>query len=308
MAALSIPLFLLPSLAAAYTFKFTSVPTQCQELSLAIEGQGSPPYKVLIIPVGPSTAPNNVEVRTVIDQTFPNNGTTISFPLRFPTNSQFVAVVRSSTLVSSSFRPHTRPAAQVSDQSGFGSGGTSVSVTVQSSSNSSCYDTSQTVQPQFVFSLYPDKSLTQCSTTRLWWDNTTVQGYAIKKPPFRDHSALTSRIFSIPTFQGLIPGGQSFQIPQGDISSIDGQGTGFSWIPSVRAGSTVIITAGDNRGSGNGGSAPFIVGYGDNSCLNNNSPSSTPGSPAGGSYPTSTNGSGQGGHSSGFVFSLGISP
>jgi hypothetical protein len=94
MISFSIPLFLLPSLAAAYTFKFTSVPTQCKEVSLAIEGQGSPPYEVLIIPVGPSTAPNNVEVRTVVDQTFPDNGTTVSFPLRFPTNSQFVAVVR----------------------------------------------------------------------------------------------------------------------------------------------------------------------------------------------------------------------
>lgn len=94
MISFSIPFFLFPSLAAAYTFKFTSVPTQCQELFLLIEGQGSPPYEVLIIPVGPSTAPNNVEVRTVVDDTFPNNGTTVSFPLRFPTNSQFIAVVR----------------------------------------------------------------------------------------------------------------------------------------------------------------------------------------------------------------------
>ena len=98
MAFFSIPIFLFPSLAAAYTFKFASVPTQCQELSLAIEGQGSPPYEVLIIPVGPSTAPNNVEVRTVVDKTFPNNGTIVSFPLQFPTNSQFVAVVRVFTL------------------------------------------------------------------------------------------------------------------------------------------------------------------------------------------------------------------
>lgn len=110
MVSLSIPFFLLPSLAAAYTFEFTSVPTQCQELSLAIDGQGSPPYQVLIIPVGPSTAANNVEVRTVIDQTFPNNGTTISFPLRFPANSQFVAVVRLLTLTPFLFRPYTRPA------------------------------------------------------------------------------------------------------------------------------------------------------------------------------------------------------
>lgn len=184
MAYFSIPLFLFPSLAAAYTFKFTSIPTQCQELSLSIDGQGSPPYTVLIIPVGPSTAPNNVEVRKVVYQTFPNNSTTVSFPLRFPTNSQFVATVRFFTPASSSLCPHIRLPAKVSDQSGFGTGGTSVSVTVQSSSNSSCYDTSQSVQPQFVFSLLPDKSLTQCSSTRLWWDNSTVQGYVIWKLPF----------------------------------------------------------------------------------------------------------------------------
>ena len=72
----------------------------------------------------------------------------------------------------------------------------------------------------------------------------------------------------------------------------------------------MIITAGDSRGRGNGGSAPFIVGYGDNTCLNDNSPSSTPGSPAGGSYPTSTGSSSvqEGNGSSGFVSFLLTSP
>lgn len=183
MAYFSIPLFLFPSLAAAYTFKFANVPTQCQELSLSIDGQGSPPYTVLIIPVGPSTAPNNVEVRRVVYQTFPNNSTTVSFPLLFPANSQFVAAVRFFTPALFSLCLHVCLPTQVSDQSGFGTGGTSGSVTVQSSSNSSCYDSSQSVQPQFVFNLLPDKSLTQCSSTRLWWDNSTVQGYVIWKLP-----------------------------------------------------------------------------------------------------------------------------
>jgi len=39
----------------------------------------------------------------------------------------------------------------------------------------------------------------------------------------------------------------------------------------------------------------FIVNQGDNSCLTGSSPSSTPGSPAGGAYPTSTSGAGTGG-------------
>lgn len=57
----------------------------------------------------------------------------------------------------------------------------------------------------------------------------------------------------------------------------------------------MVLLGGDNRGPGSGGSATYIVNYGDNSCLSDQSPSSTPGSPAGGSYPTSTSGAGTGG-------------
>lgn len=63
-----------------------------------------------------------------------------------------------------------------------------------------------------------------------------------------------------------------------------------------------MIIGGDNRGNGTGGSALYVVGNGinnDGSCLSNNSPSSTPGNPAGGSYPTSASGSTVGGSSSG---------
>ena len=77
-------------------------------------------------------------------------------------------------------------------------------------------------------------------------------------------------------------------VPQGTLSTVPEQGFGFSWTPSVRAGTTVLIVAGDNRGPGSGGSATYIINYGtDNSCLNDASPSSTSGPPAGGSYPTS---------------------
>jgi hypothetical protein len=70
----------------------------------------------------------------------------------------------------------------------------------------------------------------------------------------------------------------------------------------------VLITAADDRGYV-GGSVPITVSGGEfptDSCLNNNSPSSTPGNPAGGAYPTSTSsgsnptnssGGGGGGHS-----------
>lgn len=156
-------------------------------------------------------------------------------------------------------------------------------------------------------------AITQCSPVRLWWDDNTVHGYVIQTlrlEHFHHHITFNSYPpihLRTPTFQGLIPGGQSFEIPESQITTVTSQGTGFSWTPSVRAGSTVILVAGDDRGRGNGGSASFIVGYGDNSCLNDNSPSSTPGSPAGGSYPTSTSGSGKG-NSSRFVLSPSLGP
>ena len=101
-------------------------------------------------------------------------------------------------------------------------------------------------------------------------------------------------------FYGVIPGGDSFNIPQGSLSS-DNNGIGFSWIVDITGGTNTFVVAGDDRGIGAGGSAAFIVAYSSNSsCLSGTSPSSTAGSPAGGSYPTSTSGSstgGSGGHS-----------
>jgi hypothetical protein len=111
---------------------------------------------------------------------------------------------------------------------------------------------------------------------------------------------------------GVIPGGQSFQIPvPSQLTTVDSEGTGFNWTPSVRGGTTLIIAGGDNRGMGTGGSVLNTVSAGtnlDNSCLSGNSPSSTPGSPAGGSYPTNsagaqTNGGGSSSNKCGFFFS-----
>lgn len=76
------------------------------------------------------------------------------------------------------------------------------------------------------------------------------------------------------------------------------EGTGFSWTPSLRGGTTLILVGGDARGNGTAGSSLNTVSSGinnDGSCLNSASPSSTPGSPVGGSYPTSTSGAGVGG-------------
>lgn len=190
-----------------------------------------------------------------------DNDTSVSFKLPYPANSQLVAVV--------------------SDATGFGSGGTSVGAQVTSSGDASCFDASKSVSPIWTFSLNTT-GLAQCTTSRISWNaGSAPQG--------------------TPNFYGVIPGGESFQIPVGNIDdeSNAGQGTGFSWKPNLVVGTTVIIVAGDNRGNGTGGSDLSTVSgniNNDASCLNNNSPSSTPGSPAGGSYPTNSNGAGTGGN------------
>lgn len=100
-----------------------------------------------------------------------------------------------------------------------------------------------------------------------------------------------------PNFQGVIPGGQSFAIPRGKITQVPEQGRGFTWVPNVRGGTTLMIVGGDDRGNGTAGSVLFVVSSGINNnstCLDQNSPSSTAGTPAG-SYPTGGSGVGGGG-------------
>jgi len=260
---LSSVLFSLPALSSAFTWSFNAPPQQCGNLSITISGSGQPPYRVLILPFGPSPLPNNTEVRKIIDQPFPSNtATEVTWQLNYPANSQLVAVV--------------------SDQSGFGSGGTSVAAQVLPSNDASCFDASTNVSPQFVFNIEPPNQIVQCSPTRIWWDKSTVQGNA--------------------AFLGVIPGGQSFTVPLSTLSDIPSQGTGFTWTPSVRAGTTLFVVGGDSRGAGSAGSVLFTVSAGttqNNTCLNDQSPSSTPAKPAGGSYPTNSAEASTGGYGNG---------
>lgn len=77
----------------AYTWSFLDPPTQCGILSINISGSdGIPPFRVLIIPFGPSPL-NNVEVRNLIDMEFSANASQVQFQLPYPENSQLVAVV-----------------------------------------------------------------------------------------------------------------------------------------------------------------------------------------------------------------------
>lgn len=206
-----------------------------------------------MLPFGPTPLTNDVEVRRILDVPFPNDSATVSFQLKYPANSQLVAVV--------------------SDSTGFGSGGTSVAALVTTSSDASCFNSTTQVSPDFVFSIDPANQLVQCEDTRIWWDNSTVQG--------------------TPNFLGIIPGGQSFAVPETNITNVVSEGTGFTWIPSIRGGTTLILVGGDNRGNGSAGSTLILVSSGidnDISCLSDTSPSSTAGDPAGGAYPTGNGG------------------
>ena len=94
---------------------------------------------------------------------------------------------------------------------------------------------------------------------------------------------------STPIFLGLIPGGQSYVLPEGEITAdpTGDTGTGFSWLPNLRAGTTFLLVGGNARGNGTGGAVTYVIAPGDESCLSDSSPSSTPGIPAG-SSATST--------------------
>jgi hypothetical protein len=83
--------------AAAYSWSFATVPAQCGTVTLSVTGGGSPPFRALVIPYGPTPLPN-AEVRTVMDIPF-NDSTSLSFRLRYPASSQFIITVRTSQVV-----------------------------------------------------------------------------------------------------------------------------------------------------------------------------------------------------------------
>ena len=84
---------LLPS-SRAYSWSFQSMPQQCSNLTVSVTGSdGKPPYRILILPFGPSPLANNIEARTILDIPFNGQESSVSFNLKYPENSQFVAVV-----------------------------------------------------------------------------------------------------------------------------------------------------------------------------------------------------------------------
>ena len=156
------------------------------------------------------------------------------------------------------------------------------------SNDSSCYSLSSPYAALFFYYVGSDNQFTQCESTRIWWNISTVQGFSISLNLVVPNNIINNKVFRTPSFDGIIPGGQSFTIQESSITTSSTQGTGFSWTPSIEGGTTFILVAGDNRGLGSGGEVAFTIGLNsDGSCLSSSSPSSTAGTPAG-AYSTST--------------------
>ena len=84
----------LSTLSAAYTWKFASPPQQCSNLTVSLSGSGGvPPYRLLVLPNGPTPLSSGVEVRKILDVPFPDGASSVSFKLKYPAFSQLVAVV-----------------------------------------------------------------------------------------------------------------------------------------------------------------------------------------------------------------------
>ena len=155
---------------------------------------------------------------------------------------------------------------------------------MQDSSNSGCFDSTQQDSPEFTFST--SGNIIECSPVQIYWTQSAVKRYVVHAYHQLCFAQLTVVPNSTPDFQGIIPGGQSFTIPESNLSTLPGGSQGFTWIPPLRADTRLIITGGDSRGVGTAGSASWDVLSGSQDCINSNSPSTTPGNPAGG-VPTS---------------------
>lgn len=83
------------TLSVAYTWNFVNPPQQCSNLTVSLAGSGGvAPYRILVLPFGPTPLTNSLEVRRILDVPFPDGETSVSFQLNYPANSQLVAVVR----------------------------------------------------------------------------------------------------------------------------------------------------------------------------------------------------------------------
>lgn len=84
------------SLAAvsAFSFTFSSDPTQCSSLIVNVKG-GTAPYRLNLIPAGPLPR-GGPEIRTIVDEAFSDKTFKLD-ALKFPADSQFMAMVSDAT-------------------------------------------------------------------------------------------------------------------------------------------------------------------------------------------------------------------
>ncbi|CAG8758140.1 1926_t:CDS:1, partial [Acaulospora colombiana] len=140
--------------------------------------------------------------------------------------------------------------AVMSDATGFGTGGTSPILTVNSGNSSSCIPRTPS-EPEFYLYL-SSTSLNQCGSVHISWDRPA-------SPPV--------------TVYGVIPQGQSFDL---NAASKVGSGIGFDWTVNIKSGTPFFFVAGDRNGSGKGGSTDVqSIGGGSSRCIDANSPSAT---------------------------------
>jgi hypothetical protein len=178
---------------------------------------------------------------------------------------------------------------QVSDNSGFGTGGTSTSVTVLQSSDLNCDNPTDGIEMFFRFSSIPWAVSHNVSHFGSIGNKILSTGVFSIRP----HSASFFLSQSLTRHTGLsnsmarFLGEISFDISQGPVSTNNKTGTGFDWTVNIRRGTDLYIISGDDRGLGSGGVAPLTVAYSaHSSSLDSTSPSST----AGGHPTSSSNG------------------
>ncbi|KAH8823286.1 hypothetical protein DL96DRAFT_1469348 [Flagelloscypha sp. PMI_526] len=203
------------ALAYPYTWKFENNPTQCQSLRVRIQGDwtSNPPYRLLLVPFGTWPAKYNGQQPAPQLFTFSaaeNNSWTLDFQLRYPVDSQLVAVV--------------------GDVNGFATGGTSMPWTVRGSPDSSCLDNTWVAVNKWPHFYISTEWLYSCESTVISW----------KLPG--------SNIVGNAHFTALYPGGHSFNLTTSP--NVSGLTTtdelGFRWTVPFRQDAQVMLVSGDD--------------------------------------------------------------
>ncbi|OAX37825.1 hypothetical protein K503DRAFT_866598 [Rhizopogon vinicolor AM-OR11-026] len=218
--------FITSFLSAVHAFT-VGTPTQCDDLAVSWTG-GQAPFQIMVTPFSPSQPFHNISVPA---SAFSNGKGSYSIP-QFP------------------FKDGTQFLLTISDNTGFGSGGTSTILTVGPPiANNNCNTTIS--PPDFFFST--PLQLQQCND----YSFTTYDGAVLPV-----------------TITGLIPGGE--------FVSLYGTGSSYTWVADVAAGTNLIFFMIDSQGR-QGGVSPLNTVQpllSNSSCLNINSPSSTTSAPS----------------------------